>query len=439
MSAIEDLRDGREVVGLAEAARAEGVTIEHLAGLILSGRAALLANRKRRGSIRAVAIGEGLGTKVNANIGASEDVSCAEEELRKLTVAVDAGADAVMDLSTGGDLIAMRRRLLDASPLPLGTVPVYEAAVRVGAAIEEMTANDLLAVVRRQAEEGVDFQTVHAALTHEQAEHALSSERLAGIVSRGGAILAAWMLAHDAENPLYERFDEVLEICRRHDVTVSLGDSLRPGALADAGDGPQMREAHVMGELVRRCRDAGVQVMVEGPGHVPLHLVEQQIRDLKSACHGAPLYVLGPLVVDIAPGYDHITAAIGGAVAAAAGADFLCYVTRAEHVCLPDADDVAEGIVAARIAAHAGDIAKGVPGARDRDDAMARARKELDWETQFALALEPSLPRAMRRRAGAEEGACAMCGSYCAMRIATDAANLRAACERPEEGELKCG
>lgn len=438
MSAIDDLRAGREVAGLAEAARDEGVSAEHLAELILSGRAALLANRARRGRIRAVAVGDRLRTKVNANIGASEDASCAEEEVRKLAAAVDAGADAVMDLSTGGDLVAMRRRLLDASPLPLGTVPVYEAAVRVGAAIEDMTADDLLGVVRRQAEEGVDFQTVHAALTREQAEHALTSPRLAGIVSRGGAILAAWMLAHDAENPLYERFDEVLEICRQHDVTVSLGDSLRPGALADAGDGPQMREADVLGELVRRCRDAGVQVMVEGPGHVPLGLVEQQIRDLKSACDGAPLYVLGPLVVDIAPGYDHITAAIGGAAAAAAGADFLCYVTRAEHVCLPETEDVAEGVVAARIAAHAGDIAKGVPGARDRDDAMARARKALDWEAQFELALEPSLPRSMRRRAGAEEGACAMCGSYCAMRIATDAAQMHA-CPESEEGERKCG
>lgn len=438
MSAIEDLRAGRDVVGLVEAARDEGIAVERLAELIVSGRVALLANRARRGVVRPVAIGEGLRTKVNANLGASEDASGPAEELRKLSAAVDAGADAVMDLSTGGDLIAMRRSLLDASPVPLGTVPVYEAAVRVGAAVEEMAAGDLLAVVRRQAEEGVDFQTVHAALTREQAEGALASDRLAGIVSRGGAILAAWMLAHDAENPLYERFDEVLEICRTHDVTVSLGDSLRPGALADAGDGPQMREEAVLGDLVARCREAGVQVMVEGPGHVPLDLVALQMRELKEACDGAPLYVLGPLVADIAPGYDHITAAIGGAVAAGAGADFLCYVTRAEHVCLPDAEDVSEGVVAARIAAHAGDIAKGIPGARDRDDAMARARKALDWEAQFALALEPTLPRLMRKRAGAEEGACAMCGSYCAMRIATDAAELSAACPSAGEGERTC-
>lgn len=439
MSAIEDLRAGREVQGLAEAARAENMTTEKLAELIVSGRAALLANRARRGVIRPVAIGEGLSTKVNANLGASEDASGPGEELHKLAAAVEAGADAVMDLSTGGDLVAMRRSLLDACPVPLGTVPVYEAAVRAGAAVEEMTADDLLGVVRRQAEEGVDFQTVHAALTHEQARSALASDRLAGIVSRGGAILASWMLAHDAENPLYERFDEVIEICRVHDVTLSLGDSLRPGALADAGDGPQMREAAVLGELVARCREAGVQVMVEGPGHVPLNLVAKQMQELKDACDGAPLYVLGPLVVDIAPGYDHITAAIGGAVAASAGADFLCYVTRAEHVCLPDRDDVVEGVVAARIAAHAGDIAKGVTGARDRDDAMARARKALDWEAQFALALEPSLPRRMRQRAGGEDGACAMCGSLCAMKLATDAAERESACPSARDRERACG
>ncbi|TLM73623.1 MAG: phosphomethylpyrimidine synthase ThiC, partial [Actinobacteria bacterium] len=410
MSTIDDIRAGREVVGLAEAAVAEGVGVDALAEAILAGRVAILANRSRRGVVRPVAVGEGLRTKVNANIGASEDASSPEEELRKLDAAVRAGADGVMDLSTGGDLVAMRRALLALCPVPLGTVPVYEAAVRAGAAVEEMTADDLLGVVRRQAEEGVDFQTIHAALTREQAESALASDRLAGIVSRGGALLAAWMVAHDAENPLFERFDEVLEVCRRHDVTISLGDSLRPGALADAGDGLQTREARVLGELVRRCRDAGVQAMVEGPGHVPLHRVASQIRDLKEACDGAPLYVLGPLVVDIAPGYDHITASIGGAAAAAAGADFLCYVTRAEHVCLPDTDDVAEGVIAARIAAHAGDIAKAIPGARDRDDAMSRARKALDWEAQYAFALDHLRPREMRRRAGAEEGACAMCG-----------------------------
>ncbi|MDZ4063519.1 MAG: phosphomethylpyrimidine synthase ThiC, partial [Coriobacteriia bacterium] len=295
-------------------------------------------------------------------------------------------------------------------------------AQRERGSVRDMTADGMLDVVRRQAAVGVDFQTVHAAFTRAQAERVAASGRLTGVVSRGGAMLALWMAANDAENPFFERFDEVLEICVKHDVTLSLGDSLRPGCLADAGDESQMAELGILGGLVLRAREASVQVIVEGPGHVPLADVPEQMREAKRLCHGAPLYVLGPLVTDIAPGYDHITSAIGGAVAAAAGADFLCYVTPAEHVCLPDADDVFEGVVASRIAAHAGDIAKGVLAAREVDDRMARAREALDWDAQFDLAIDPVRPRELReQRAGTPEWECSMCGALCAIQQAKQA------------------
>jgi phosphomethylpyrimidine synthase len=392
---------------------------------VLDGTVAVVANVARRERIRPTAVGAGTRTKVNANIGTSDSTSSLAEELVKLDGALRAGADAVMDLSTGGDLPAVRRAILDRCDVPLGTVPIYEAGVRAGretGSVRDMRADDMLAIVRRQAEEGVDFQTIHAAFTRAQAERVAASARITGVVSRGGAMLANWMVANDAENPFFERFDEVLEICAEHDVTLSLGDSLRPGCLADAGDEAQMAELAILGDLVLRARDAEVQVIVEGPGHVPLADVARQMRDAKRLCHGAPLYVLGPLVTDIAPGYDHITAAIGGATAAAAGADFLCYVTPAEHVCLPDARDVVDGVVASRIAAHAGDLSKGVPGARARDDAMALARKALDWDAQFALAIDPERPRRLREeRAGTPDKECSMCGALCAMRQADEA------------------
>lgn len=425
MGLISELRSTGSNTWIEAAAVAEGVSAEHLAACVLDGTVAVMANSARRGRIRPVAVGAGLRTKVNANIGTSDSASRMGAELVKLAGALRAGTDAVMDLSTGGDLTVMRRAILERCDVPVGTVPVYEAgmsAVRTSGSVRDMTVASMMDAVRRQAEEGVDFQTIHAAFTREQAQRVASSGRLTGVVSRGGAMLSNWMAAHDAENPYYEYFDEVLAICAAHDVTLSLGDSLRPGCLADAGDEAQMAELAILGDLVLRARDAGVQVIVEGPGHVPLAEVAAQMHEAKRLCHGAPLYVLGPLVTDIAPGYDHITAAIGGAAAAAAGADFLCYVTPAEHVCLPDARDVVDGVVASRIAAHAGDISKAVPGARERDDEMARARKTLDWDAQFRLAIDPERPRRLRdEREGTPDKECSMCGVLCALRQADEA------------------
>ncbi len=422
MAFFENLEAGRLDDLIARTARREGIEPCVLAEKLRDGRAVLLGSRARRDTIRAAAVGGGLSVKVNANIGTSESASDADGELVKLARALDAGADAVMDLSTSGDLPALRRRILDRCGVSLGTVPVYEAAVtsaRRGDGVTGMTVAEMLGAVRRHAEQGVDFQTIHCGLTRAQVQAA--GGRLAGIVSRGGAFLACWMAANDAENPYFERFDEVLEICREHDTVLSLGDSLRPGCLADAGDAAQMRELEILGNLVLRARDAGVQVIVEGPGHVPLSEVPEQMRAAKRSCHDAPLYVLGPLVTDIAPGFDHVTGAIGGAVAAASGADFLCYVTRAEHVCLPDADDVHEGVVCARIAAHAGDVAKGLALAREWDDRMAVARKGLDWRGQFALAIDGDSASRMRaEREGAPDRECSMCGSLCAMRLVSE-------------------
>lgn len=422
MAFFEDLNAGRLDDLIERVARREGVDPADLLDGLRDGRAVLLGSRTRREHVRVSAVGEGLTVKVNANIGTSETASDIDQEIVKLEAALAAGADTVMDLSTGGDLGAVRERILRQCDVPLGTVPIYEAAVasvRRGAGVTGMTADEMLGVVRRQAEEGVDFQTIHAGLT--RAQVATAAGRLAGIVSRGGAFLACWMEANDAENPFFTRFDEVLAICREHDVALSLGDSLRPGCLADAGDAAQVHELDILGGLVLRARAAGVQVIVEGPGHVPLADVADQMRLAKKVCHGAPLYVLGPLVTDVAPGYDHVTAAIGGAVAASAGADYLCYVTRAEHVCLPDADDVHEGVVCARIAAHAGDVARGLPGARAWDDRMTVARKALDWPGQFALAIDGDRPWRMRaERVAGPDRECSMCGSLCAMRLASE-------------------
>lgn len=402
------------------AAQAEGVSPEALRNSLARGTTVVLGSAARRRRIRPCVLGEGVSTKVNANIGTSTVSSDLEGELAKLRAAIEVGADTVMDLSTGPDSDQVRAAVLARADVAVGSVPVYDAAVRASAGIVSMTPDSMLNAVRRHAEDGIDFQTIHAAITRAQARAVASSSRRTGIVSRGGAMLSCWMRENDAENPYYERFDEVLDICREHGVVLSIGDALRPGCLADAGDEAQMGEVAVIGELVARAHEAGVGVIVEGPGHVPLSEVAGQVETIKRVCHGAPLYVLGPLVVDIAPGYDHITSAIGGAVAAAAGADFLCYVTRTEHVCLPEAADVAQGVIASRIAAHAGDIARGMPGARDRDDLMADARKSFDWPQQFELALDPALPRELREQSGlgdAEE--CSMCGPFCAMRVAT--------------------
>jgi phosphomethylpyrimidine synthase len=421
-------RDGMVTDEMVRAA--EGIDPERLRQSIAAGRAVLPANRDRERQ-RPCAIGEGLRTKVNANIGTSGDYPDLARELEKLAAAEEAGADTVMDLSTGGDLVAIRQAILDRASVPVGTVPIYDVgirAIREQGSIRAMTAEGILGTIRAHAEQGVDFVTVHCGVTRAVVDTLVRHRRVCGIVSRGGTFLAEWIRFHGQENPLYERFDEVLDIAREHDVTLSLGDGLRPGALADAFDAPQVHELMVLSELAERARAAGVQVMIEGPGHVPLHQIEAQVRLQKELCKGAPFYVLGPLVTDIAPGYDHITSAIGGAIAAAAGADFLCYVTPAEHLGLPSVEQVRQGVVAARIAAHAGDIAKGVPGAAERDRELSRRRRRRDWAGQIELCLDPKLASALREEARpADAETCSMCGELCVFKIADDEEKKRSA------------
>ncbi len=365
-------------------------------------------------------IGRGLKTKVNANIGTSSDFGTIDTEMEKLRVAIDAGADTVMDLSTGGDIPAIRRAIIGASPLPIGTVPIYQVGVeaieRYGA-IVKMTADDLFAVIEEQARDGVDFVTVHCGVTQSAIARLKQQGRVADVVSRGGAFLTGWMLYNERENPLYEHYDRLLELARQFDVTLSLGDGMRPGSLSDATDRTQIEELLNIGELVDRARQAGVQAIVEGPGHVPLDQIESNIRLEKAVCKGAPFYVLGPLVTDIGAGYDHITGAIGGAIAAAAGADFLCYVTPAEHLSLPDPEDVKQGIIASRIAAHAADIVKGVKGAAAWDRKMSIARKKLDWDEQARLSLDPVHACQVHGKHATGGSACSMCGAFCAMAL----------------------
>ncbi|MDD5449276.1 MAG: phosphomethylpyrimidine synthase ThiC, partial [Candidatus Omnitrophica bacterium] len=387
---------------------------------ILSGKT-VIANNKKRRIPRVCVIGSGLKTKVNANIGTSADRPDLRAELKKLEAAVRAGADTVMDLSTGGDLKKIRKQILKECCLPVGTVPIYEAAVEItrrNRQFKDITAAQFFDCLERQAEDGVDFFTIHAGVTRETVKRLQDQGRILDIVSRGGAILAEWMLTNDRENPFFEMFDRVIDIAKRYDITLSLGDGLRPGALADGTDRAQAQELIILGELAKKAKQSGVQVMIEGPGHLPLDQIEMNVKLEKCLCGGAPFYVLGPLVTDIAPGYDHITSAIGGALAAACGADFLCYVTPSEHLRLPSAEDVEMGVVASRIAAHAADIVKKVPGALDWDIRMSKARKKRDWPRQFELALETKRPRQFRKssRPGAED-VCTMCGKYCSMKI----------------------
>jgi phosphomethylpyrimidine synthase len=401
-------------------AQCEAVAVEVIQQAVAQGTVVIPAN-KNHDNLVACGIGKGLMTKVNANIGTSSDFGDVNTELEKLAVAIDAGADTVMDLSTGGDVNSIRRAIIAQSHLAVGTVPIYQAgieAVKRHGAIVKMTEDELFKAIEQHARDGVDFVTVHCGVTRQAIARLKQQKRVADVVSRGGAFLMGWMLHNERENPLYEHFDRLLEIARQYDVTLSLGDGMRPGSLADATDSPQIEELLALGELVGRARDARVQVMVEGPGHLPLNHIEANVRLEKSICGGAPFYVLGPLVTDIAAGYDHITGAIGGAVAAAAGTDFLCYVTPAEHLSLPDVEDVRQGVIASRIAAHAGDIAKGVKGAADRDRQMSLARKRLDWQEQARLSLDRerfSRVHGKHRTAGA---ACSMCGQFCAMDLA---------------------
>ena len=349
-----------------------------------------------------------------------------ENELKKVEISLKYGTDTLMDLSTGGDIIKIRRMILKKARIPLGTVPVYQAAIE---AIEQrnsivnMTKDDLFSAIEAQAKEGVDFMTLHAGLTSKGIERLKKQGRIADIVSRGGAFHLAWMLHNQKENPLYAHFDRLLEIAHKHDITLSLGDGLRPGSILDATDRPQIEELLTLGELVKRAWEQNVQVMVEGPGHIPLDQVEMNIKLQKRVCHEAPFYVLGPLVTDIAPGYDHIVSAIGGAIAAAAGADFLCYVTPSEHLGLPSVDDVRIGLVASKIAAHAADIVKGVKGALDRDLKISEARKKLDWAEQQKLALDPNKFQDIRKKRKSKSTACSMCGEFCALQIVSEFLN----------------
>lgn len=410
--------DGAVTPGMRAAADEARVTPEVIREQIAAGRAVIPANPGHRNLIPRV-VGRDFPTRINANLGASPVNASLDNEHRKVALAVTLGADCVMDLSVGENLEGIRRALIASCPVSFGTVPVYEALSRVDGDVFALSPELLLAVIRDQADQGVDFMTLHSGLLRRHLP--LVRSRRLGIVSRGGAALGRWMTRHKRENPLYEAWDEIMTVCRRHDITVSLGDGLRPGCLADAGDAAQYAELDVLGELVTRCRGAGVQVMVEGPGHVPLDQIPDQMRRQREVCNDAPFYVLGPLVTDIAPGYDHLSAAIGAAVAAQHGASLLCYVTPAEHLALPDLDDVRQGVVAFKLAAHAADIARGIPGARERDDAMAVARREFDWERQFELALDPETARGKRRLDGeADAGAadyCSMCGKdFCAVR-----------------------
>lgn len=379
----------------------------------------IIPRNVRRENIEAKGIGEGLRTKINANVGTSPDYAKVEEEVEKARIAVKYGADSVMDLSIGGDVDEVRRQILRAVRVPVGTVPIYQAGIAAAerGSVVDMSSDDIFNAIRRHAEDGVDFVTVHCGVTRAAIDALRKSGRLMDVVSRGGSFLAAWIVHHGEENPLYKEFDYLLELARDFDLTLSLGDGMRPGCLADASDQAQFQELLTLGELVERARAKDVQVMVEGPGHLPLDHIEANVRLEKNICKGAPFYVLGPIVTDIAPGYDHLVGAIGGALAAWAGADFLCYVTPSEHVCLPTLEDVRDGVVASKIAAHVADVARGI--GVEWDDEMAKARKRLDWERQFELAVDPEKAKELRckRPPVLDPSVCAMCGKWCAIKM----------------------
>lgn len=427
MTRIELAKKGTVTDEFKEVALSEGILPEKLASDIAEGVTVIPRNINH--DIKPIGIGRGLKTKVNANIGTSKDKVSFDEEMKKLDVIVKYGADAVMDLSTGGSIKDMRRLLLRRSPIAVGTVPIYEAAVMAAethGTISKMTPDALFNVIEKHAEEGVDFVTVHCGLTTKAVERLKDEGRILDIVSRGGSFLLEWMIYNNRENPLYKNYDRLLEISKKYDLTLSLGDGLRPGCLADATDRSQIEELLTIGELRDRALESGVQVIIEGPGHVPLNQIELNVKIQKEICKGAPFYVLGPLVTDIAMGYDHIAAAIGGAIAGAAGADFLCYVTPAEHIRLPNIEDVKEGIIASKIAAHAADIAKGIPGAIELDKEMSRCRKNLDWNGQIALCFDPEKVRKWRSEVPpTEQEVCSMCGEFCAIRTVEKALRKR--------------
>jgi phosphomethylpyrimidine synthase len=401
---------------IKQIARSEGLDESVLARRIREGRVVVPSNPLHRP--RACGIGEGLTIKVNVNIGTSRDRVNVDEEMEKVRLSLEYGADALMDLSTGGDIDAIRRKVIASCPVPVGTVPIYQTGLRMArqGALVDMDEDDIFNGIVQHAKDGVDFMTVHCGITMDAVEVLKRSPRVTDVVSRGGSFLVAWILHNQKENPLYQNFDYLLELAKEYEFVLSLGDGFRPGCVHDATDAPQVQELLNLGQLVRRCRQAGVQAMVEGPGHVSLDQIETNVRLQKSVCDGAPFYVLGPLVTDIAPGYDHITAAIGGALAAYHGADFLCYVTPAEHLSLPTPQDVKDGLIASKIAAHAADVARG--RGRERDLRMSHARKALDWEGMYREAIDPRKAREYRARGITDEAeGCSMCGDVCAIKI----------------------
>ncbi|HPN63958.1 MAG TPA: phosphomethylpyrimidine synthase ThiC [Candidatus Goldiibacteriota bacterium] len=419
MTQLEYAKKGIITEEMRRVAADEKVTVEFIISKMAAGEIVITKN-KNHSKVKPTGIGAGLKTKVNANIGSSQDVCDIKMELEKLELCVKHGADAVMDLSTGGDIREIRKKIVEASPVPIGTVPIYQTMVdikRDGRGLKEMTGDDLFKTIEEHGEQGVDFITVHCGITKNTVNELLQQGRLLNIVSRGGSMHAAWILNNEKENPLFEQYDRLLDIAYKYDMTLSLGDGMRPGCLSDATDRAQIHELISLGALAKRAYDKNVQVMIEGPGHMPLNQIAMNMQIQKKLCNNAPFYDLGPLVTDIAPGYDHITAAIGGALAAASGADFLCYVTAAEHLKLPGAEEVKEGVIVSRIAAHAADIAKGIPGAIEWDNKMAEARKKLDWDAQIKLAINPERAKKMRESSRpAAEDVCTMCGELCAIK-----------------------
>lgn len=431
MTQLELARKNKTTTLMRQAAKKENVDPVYLRKKISEGKVVIPANINHR--IKNIcAVGEGLKTKVNVNIGTSTDKTGIEDELKKLEIAIRYGADTIMDLSVGGNLRNIRKRIIKLSTIPVGTVPIYEVSVnqkKNKKDFKDITLDEILKVIYQQAEDGVDFFTIHCGILKEHLKFLRKKVRILDVVSRGGALLASYMMEKNKENPLYEYYDEILKIARKFDVTLSLGDSLRPGSVLDGSDKLQFSELKILGNLARRARNKGVQVMIEGPGHLRLDEIENNIIMQKKLCDNAPFYVLGPLVTDVAPGYDHITSAIGGAIAASKGADFLCYVTPSEHLRHPSIEDVREGLIASRIAAHAADIVKGIKGAIGWDKAISLARKKRDWKKQIRLSMDPDKARAYRMSSKAElSDVCTMCGDYCSIRLIDNCSkiNLRA-------------
>lgn len=422
MTQMEEAKKGNITPEMEKICEKERISTKEIITKVAEGKIVIPKNINR--NTEACGIGEGLSTKINANIGSSSKIENIKLETHKAKLCMEYGADALMDLSTGPDLELFRKQIMETVNIPIGTVPIYEAGVitlNKGNEIIDMEEDDIFKTIEKQAKEGVDFMTLHCGITQDLVKKLKNAKREMGIVSRGGTFLASWILHNEKENPLYENYDYLLELAKEYDITLSLGDGLRPGCLSDASDVPQIQELVTLGTLVKRAQEAFVQSMVEGPGHVPLNQIKSNMEIQKTLCYGAPFYVLGPIVTDLAPGYDHITSAIGGAIAASSGADFLCYVTPAEHLGLPELDDVKEGIIASKIAAQAGDVALGLDTAWEKEKMMSKARRNFDWDQQFDIAFDSSKPRKYRDKCKLDDNEmCTMCGEYCSVKIAKD-------------------